>query len=62
MKKPEQSPLKKDILQKVAIIRNATDVVAHKISKDKLNVAEEWCKELNEQVKKLQKLCEEELK
>jgi hypothetical protein len=59
--KPEQSELKKDILQKVAIIRSATNVVAHKISKDKLKVAEQWCAELNEQVKKLQKLCEEEL-
>jgi hypothetical protein len=61
LKKTPPSELKRDILQKIQIIRDATQAVSHKVSREKLEVAAEWLKEIHEQSKKLQKMCEEGL-
>jgi hypothetical protein len=62
MKKEPQTELKQTILQKLFVIKTATEAASHKVSKEKLEIAAEWLKEIHEQTKKLTKYCEEELK
>ena len=55
------SGLRKEILQKIEIIKLATNAAAQKISKEKLDRAGDWLKEIHEQVKKLEKLLEDNI-
>jgi predicted translin family RNA/ssDNA-binding protein len=62
MKKEQKNEVKEEILQKLSIIKTATEAASHKISKEKMSVAQEWVKEIHETVKKLTKYCDENLK
>ena len=49
------------ILQKLDIIRQGTEAAAQKVSREKMEKAADWLKEIHEQTKKLKKYCEDNL-
>lgn len=59
--KNKESEIRKEILAKISIIKNGVNTASHKVSKEKLNKAEDWLKEIYEQVKKLEKLVEDNI-